>query len=79
VVTVAVFAIAMVVMFAVKALGCCASREEVEIGGIDIHEHGAPAFHPEFAYMGHSAIPSGSGSSSVSLPSDNSPSIGVGE
>jgi Amt family ammonium transporter len=79
VVTVAVFAIAMVVMFAVKALGVLRISEEVEIGGIDIHEHGAPAFHPEFAYMGHSAIPSGSGSSSVSLPSDNSPSIGVGE
>ena len=29
-----------------------------ELEGLDIHEHGAPAYHPEFAYMGHSAIPS---------------------
>jgi len=36
----------MVVMFAVKALGVLRISEEVEIGGIDIHEHGAPAFHP---------------------------------
>ncbi len=60
VVTIGVFAVAMVVMYAVKALGVLRVSEEVELGGIDIHEHGAPAFHPEFAYMGHSAIPSGS-------------------
>jgi hypothetical protein len=33
--------------------------EEVELQGLDIHEHGAPAYHPEFAYMGYSPIPSG--------------------
>ena len=27
--------------------------------GLDIHEHGAPAYHPESAYMGYSAMPSG--------------------
>ena len=59
VVTVAVFAVALLVMYAVKALGVLRVSEEVELGGIDIHEHGAPAYHPEFAYMGHSAIPSG--------------------
>jgi ammonium transporter, Amt family len=79
VVTVAVFAVAMVVMYAVKAAGVLRVSEEVELGGIDIHEHGAPAFHPEFAYMGHSAIPSGAASSSVRIPSSNSPTIGVGE
>jgi Amt family ammonium transporter len=79
VVTVAVFAIAMVVMYAVKATGVLRVSEEVELGGIDIHEHGAPAYHPEFAYMGHSAIPSGSSSSSVRIPSRESPTIGVGE
>jgi ammonium transporter, Amt family len=78
-VTVAVFAVAMVVMYAVKAAGVLRVSEEVELGGIDIHEHGAPAFHPEFAYMGHSAIPSGAASSSVRIPSSNSPTIGVGE
>jgi Amt family ammonium transporter len=69
----------MIVMYAVKAMGVLRVSEEVELGGIDIHEHGAPAYHPEFAYMGHSAIPSGSGSSSVRLPASESPSIGVGE
>jgi Amt family ammonium transporter len=79
VVTIGVFAVAMIVMYAVKAMGVLRVSEEVELGGIDIHEHGAPAYHPEFAYMGHSAIPSGSGSSSVRLPASESPSIGVGE
>jgi Amt family ammonium transporter len=79
VVTVSVFAVALVVMFAVKALGVLRVSEEVELGGIDIHEHGAPAYHPEFAYMGHSAIPSGSPTSSVRIPSSSNPSIGVGE
>jgi len=67
VVTVSVFAVAMVVMYAVKALGILRVSAEVELGGIDIHEHGAPAYHPEFAYMGHSAIPSG-GAPHVTLP-----------
>ena len=79
VVTVATLAIALIVMFAVKSLGVLRISEEVEIAGIDIHEHGAPAFHPEFAYMGHSAIPSGSASSSVKLPSSDAPSVGVGD
>jgi Amt family ammonium transporter len=79
VVTVATLAIALIVMFAVKSLGVLRISEEVEIAGIDIHEHGAPAFHPEFAYMGHSAIPSGSASSSVKLPSNDAPSVGVGD
>jgi ammonium transporter, Amt family len=79
VVTVATLAIALIVMFAVKSLGVLRISEEVEIAGIDIHEHGAPAFHPEFAYMGHSAIPSGSASRSVTLPSSDAPSVGVGD
>ncbi len=66
-------------MYAVKALGVLRVSEEVEIGGIDIHEHGAPAYHPEYAYMGHSAIPSGSPASSVKIPSGSAPSVGVGE
>jgi hypothetical protein len=48
-------------------MGILRVSEEVELGGIDIHEHGAPAYHPEFAYMGHSAIPSG-GASPARLP-----------
>jgi Amt family ammonium transporter len=68
VVVVSVFAVGLLVMYAVKAMGILRVSEEVELGGIDIHEHGAPAYHPEFAYMGHSAIPSG-GSQTVTLPS----------
>ena len=26
--------------------------QEGELEGIDIHEHGSPAYHPEAAYMG---------------------------
>jgi Amt family ammonium transporter len=51
VVTVSVFVVALIVMYAVKSLGVLRVSEEVEIGGIDIHEHGAPAYHPETAYM----------------------------
>ena len=31
--------------------------EEGELEGLDIHDHGAPAYHPEYAYMGYSPIP----------------------
>jgi Amt family ammonium transporter len=79
VVTIGVFAVAMVVMYAVKALGVLRVSEEVELGGIDIHEHGAPAFHPEFAYMGHSAIPSGSAPRGVKIPAGDDHTIGVGD
>jgi Amt family ammonium transporter len=78
VVTVTTFVVALVVMYGIKALGVLRISEEVEIGGIDIHEHGAPAYHPEFAYMGHSAIPSGNGAT-VRLPSNDAPTVGVGD
>ena len=32
---------------------------EGEVEGLDLHEHGAPAYHPEYAYMGYSPIPAG--------------------
>ena len=32
--------------------------EAEELEGLDIAEHGAPAYHPEYAYMGYSPIPS---------------------
>jgi ammonium transporter, Amt family len=79
VVTVVVFAVALAVMFGVKALGVLRVSEDVELGGIDIHEHGAPAYHPEFAYMGHSAIPSGSSSGAGKRPSSANPPVGVGD
>ena len=65
-------------MYAVKALGVLRISPEHELEGLDIVEHGAPAYHPEFAYMGYSAIPSGK--SSVTLPvGTRSPSLGVGD
>ena len=34
---------------------------EGELEGLDIHEHGAPAYHPEPSYDGYSPIPAGVG------------------
>jgi Amt family ammonium transporter len=80
VVVVATFAIALLVMYGVKSLGVLRVTPEVELGGIDIHEHGAPAYHPEFAYMGYSAIPSGRSTAGVKVPTEaQSPTVGVGD
>jgi Amt family ammonium transporter len=59
VVCVCTFTVAMILMLAVKALGVLRISPEHELEGLDIVEHGAPAFHPETAYMGYSAIPAG--------------------
>ena len=52
VVAIAAFGVAFVLMKAVMATGTLRVSEEGELEGIDIHEHGAPAYHPEAAYMG---------------------------
>ena len=65
-------------MYGVKAMGILRISPEHELEGLDIVEHGAPAYHPEFAYMGYSAIPSGKTGASVPRGS-GSPSISVGE
>ena len=79
VVCAATFGVALIVMYAVKATGTLRLSAEHELEGMDIVEHGAPAFHPEYAYMGYSPIPSGK-SGGVSIPSRaGSPSITVGE
>jgi Amt family ammonium transporter len=44
--------IGLIVMYAVKATGTLRISEEGELEGIDKHEHGAPAFHPEPAFVG---------------------------
>ena len=72
------FVIALAVMYAIKALGVLRISPEHELEGLDIVEHGAPAFHPEYAYMGYSPIPSGK-SPGVALPRGVAPSISVGE
>ncbi len=75
----ATFGIALVVMYGLKALGVLRISAEHELEGLDIVEHGAPAYHPEYAYMGYSPIPSGK-PGGVSLPKGaGSPSISVGE
>jgi Amt family ammonium transporter len=45
-------------MFGLKFVGVLRISEAGELEGIDIHDHGAPAYHPEYAYMGYSPIPS---------------------
>jgi Amt family ammonium transporter len=47
IITVATFAVGMALMFAVKAMGVLRVSTEGELEGIDIHEHGIPAY-PEF-------------------------------
>jgi Amt family ammonium transporter len=51
------FAAGFLLMYAVKAMGILRVSEEGELEGLDIHDHGAPAYHPEYAYMGYSPLP----------------------
>jgi len=51
-VTVVVLVAGLALMFGIKALGQLRLPEAEELEGIDIVEHGAPAYHPEFAFMG---------------------------
>ena len=44
-------------MFGLKAIGVLRISEAEELEGLDIAEHGAPAYHPEYAYMGYSPMP----------------------
>jgi Amt family ammonium transporter len=61
-VTVATLAVGLLVMYAVKSIGWLRISREGELEGLDIHDHGAPAYHPEYPYMGYSPIPAGVGS-----------------
>jgi Amt family ammonium transporter len=51
-VCVATFAAAMVLMYAVKATGTLRVSREGELEGLDLHEHGMPAY-PEFVIHGY--------------------------
>jgi ammonium transporter, Amt family len=52
VVAVVSFVVAYALMRGVKLTKTLRVSEEGELEGIDIHEHGSPAYHPEAAYMG---------------------------
>ena len=78
VVTVSALAVGLALMFAIKAIGVLRISPEDELDGIDIVEHGAPAYHPEPAYDGYSAIPAGKGAG-VRLPTGSSVPLGVGD
>ena len=51
----AAFGVAYVMFRAVKLTGTLRVSEEGELEGIDIHEHGSPAYHPEAAYTGQTS------------------------
>jgi Amt family ammonium transporter len=65
-VTVATFAISMVLMYAVKLTGTLRVSKEGEIEGLDIHEHGGTAY-PELIGAG-SSMHSAMGSGGVAAP-----------
>jgi Amt family ammonium transporter len=55
----ATFIAGMALMFGLKWMGVLRVSEEIEREGLDIHEHGAPAYHPEPSYDGYSSLPPG--------------------
>ena len=44
--------VSFAMFYGVKATRTLRVSEEGELEGIDVHEHGSPAYHPEAAYMG---------------------------
>ncbi|MET0143780.1 MAG: ammonium transporter [Ilumatobacteraceae bacterium] len=48
----AAFIVMLIVFILINKAGLLRVSEEGELEGIDIHEHGAPAYHPEAAYTG---------------------------
>jgi Amt family ammonium transporter len=55
VVTAVALGVGFALMYAVKATKTLRVSEEGELEGIDIHEHGGPAYHFEFGTMGFAA------------------------
>jgi Amt family ammonium transporter len=51
-VTLTCLVVGFALMYAVKATRTLRISEAGELEGIDIHEHGGSAYHPEFAFMG---------------------------
>jgi len=57
-ITLCTLAAGLLLMYAVKLTRTLRISEAGEIEGLDIHEHGAPAYHPEPGYAGYSPVPS---------------------
>ena len=57
----ALLASGLLLMFSLKWMGVLRISAAGELEGLDIHDHGAPAYHPEPAYEGYSPIPAGIG------------------
>src|SRR5207237_1252643 len=64
-VTAATFAVAMALMYAVKATGTLRVSKEVELEGLDLHEHGGSAY-PELTGAVH-GVPSERDSAPVAV------------
>ena len=69
VITLATLAAGFALMYLVKLTRTLRVSPEGELEGLDIHEHGAPAYHNEPAYEGYSAIPAGKSMAPVGAPS----------
>jgi Amt family ammonium transporter len=57
IVTIATFGVALALMYAVNAMGVLRVSKEGELHGLDLHEHGIPAY-PEYA-LHSAAVPQG--------------------
>jgi len=67
-VVVVTLVVGLAVMYGTRALGLLRVPEQIEIEGLDIHEHGAPAYHPEPAYEGYSQLPPGKTTATPGAP-----------
>src|SRR6478752_2215196 len=67
-VTACVLAAGLVLMFGIKAIGMLRISPEGEVAGLDLTEHGAPAYHPEPSYDGYSPIPAGAPNAPAGYP-----------
>jgi len=65
-ITLATFAVAMAVMLALNATGVLRISREGELEGMDLHEHGIPAY-PEYV-IAASAAPTGMSAETVHIP-----------
>jgi Amt family ammonium transporter len=74
IVTVATFTVALAVMYAIKAVGLLRVSAEGEMYGLDLHEHGIPAY-PEYVISATASTLGMSGSGSISLSPEAIPQM----